>query len=99
MSGPSFAIHDPDVVLTDLALAVLGTWLAWRLARTPTGGRVHSATRRSSITPRCLPDTAAFFRGCWQPKSIFSIVQREAFPRIAEYIPAGLIVHRKMTRK
>ena len=38
MSGPSFAIHDPDVVLTDLALAVLGTWLAWRLGRTPADG-------------------------------------------------------------
>jgi hypothetical protein len=25
------AIHDPDVVLTDLALAILGAYLAWRL--------------------------------------------------------------------
>lgn len=38
MSGPRFAIHDPDVVLTDLALAVLGAWLAWRLARARAGG-------------------------------------------------------------
>jgi hypothetical protein len=36
VTAPSaFAIHDPDVVLTDLALAVLGAWLAWRLARVP----------------------------------------------------------------
>ena len=36
MSGPSaLGIHDPDVVLTDLGLAVLGAWLAWRLARAP----------------------------------------------------------------
>ena len=33
MSGSVLRIHDPDVVLTDLALAVLGAWLAWRLAR------------------------------------------------------------------
>jgi len=34
MSGPSsLTFHDPDVVLTDLALAVLGAYLAWRLAR------------------------------------------------------------------
>jgi hypothetical protein len=28
-------IHDPDVVFTDLGLAVLGGWLAWRLSRVP----------------------------------------------------------------
>ena len=28
-------IHDPDVVFTDLGLAVLGAFLAWRLARVP----------------------------------------------------------------
>ena len=40
MSPP---IHDPDVVLTDLALAVLGAWLAWRLARaTPKGTMARS---------------------------------------------------------
>jgi hypothetical protein len=39
VSAPApFAIHDPDVVLTDLALAVLGAWLAWRLARAPATG-------------------------------------------------------------
>lgn len=34
MSG-GLAIHDPDVVLTDLALALLGAYLAWRLAGAP----------------------------------------------------------------
>jgi hypothetical protein len=39
MSGPSgLVIHDPDVVLTDLALALLGAWLGWRLARSPRRG-------------------------------------------------------------
>ena len=28
-------IHDPDVVFTDLGLAVLGGWFAWRLYRMP----------------------------------------------------------------
>ena len=33
MSGLAGAtIHEPDVVLTDLGLAILGGWLAWRLA-------------------------------------------------------------------
>jgi len=39
MSGASaFAIHDPDVVLTDLALALLGAWLGWRLGTAPGRG-------------------------------------------------------------
>ena len=32
MSPPGITIHDPDVVLTDLGLAILGGWLARRLA-------------------------------------------------------------------
>jgi hypothetical protein len=41
MRAPSaVAIHDPDVVLTDLALALLGAYLGWRLARLPGGGRM-----------------------------------------------------------
>lgn len=28
-------IHDPDVAFTDLGLAALGAWFAWRLGRTP----------------------------------------------------------------
>jgi hypothetical protein len=39
MSTPSgLAIHDPDVVLTDLALALLGAYLGWRLATAPSRG-------------------------------------------------------------
>ena len=41
MSSPAaFTIHDPDVVLTDLALAALGAWFAWRLARTTGKGTI-----------------------------------------------------------
>jgi hypothetical protein len=35
-----FAIHDPDVVLTDLALALLGAYLGWRLGTAPNRGRM-----------------------------------------------------------
>jgi hypothetical protein len=32
------SLHDPDVVFTDLGLAILGGYLAWRLWRAPDGG-------------------------------------------------------------
>ena len=35
MSAFGVAIHDPDVAFTDVALAVLGAWFAWRLASRP----------------------------------------------------------------
>jgi hypothetical protein len=39
LSAPAgFAIHDPDVVLTDLALALLGAYLGWRLGTAPGRG-------------------------------------------------------------
>jgi hypothetical protein len=39
VSAPGgFGIHDPDVVLTDLALALLGAYLGWRLGRAPDRG-------------------------------------------------------------
>jgi hypothetical protein len=44
MSTPSgFAIHDPDVVLTDLALALLGAYLGWRLAKSPGRGTLTTS--------------------------------------------------------
>jgi uncharacterized protein DUF6962 len=58
MSGPpGFTIHDPDVVLTDLALAVLGTWLAWRLARAPAGRTMA----RSGVLVMAALASAAFW--------------------------------------
>jgi hypothetical protein len=36
-------IHEPDVVFTDLGLAVLGVWFAWRLAALPRGGPLGRA--------------------------------------------------------
>jgi hypothetical protein len=34
------AIHEPDVVFTDLGLAALGAYLGWRLAKSPGRGRL-----------------------------------------------------------
>jgi len=36
-------IHEPDVVFTDLGLAVLGAWFAWRLAFAPRTGPLGRA--------------------------------------------------------
>jgi hypothetical protein len=58
MSGPPpLGIHDPDVVLTDLALAVLGAWLAWRLARAPAAGTMA----RSGVLVMAALASAAFW--------------------------------------
>jgi hypothetical protein len=40
VTAAGVTIHDPDVVFTDLGLAVLGTWFAWKL---------FSATRPGSL--------------------------------------------------
>jgi len=56
MSAPSgFAIHDPDVVLTDLALAVLGAYLGWRLGRAPGRGTM---TRSGAVIMGALASAA-----------------------------------------
>jgi len=38
MIATGVTIHEPDVVFTDLGLAVLGAWFAWRLASAPRSG-------------------------------------------------------------
>jgi hypothetical protein len=38
MIATGITIHEPDVVFTDLGLAVLGAWFAWRLASGPGSG-------------------------------------------------------------
>ena len=38
-----FSIHDPDVVFTDLGLAILAGWLAWRLGTAPGRGQMTKA--------------------------------------------------------
>jgi hypothetical protein len=43
VSAPGITIHDPDVVLTDLGLALLGAWLARRLAGPGRGGALGLA--------------------------------------------------------
>jgi len=56
VTAPSgFAFHDPDVVLTDLALALLGAWLGWRLARAPGAGTM---TRTGVVIMSALASAA-----------------------------------------
>jgi len=50
-------IHDPDVVFTDLALAILGAYLSWRLSQQTLGKSVI----RSGVTIMAALASAAFF--------------------------------------
>jgi uncharacterized protein DUF6962 len=50
-------IHDPDVVLTDVGLALLGGFLAWRLLRHPPG---ESSTRPGVAIMTALASAALF---------------------------------------
>ena len=43
MIATGITIHEPDVVFTDLGLAVLGAWFAWRLASVPRSGPLGKA--------------------------------------------------------
>ena len=43
MIAPGVTIHEPDVVFTDLGLAVLGAWFAWRLASAARPGPLGKA--------------------------------------------------------
>jgi hypothetical protein len=43
MIAAGVTIHDPDVVFTDLGLAVLGAWFAWRLAAASGPGSLGKA--------------------------------------------------------
>lgn len=54
---PAFGIPDADVVLTDLGLAVLGAWLAWRLSRA--AGK--DALTRSGVLIMGALSSAAFW--------------------------------------
>jgi len=50
-------IHDPDVVFTDLALAILGGFLSWRLSQQP----LEKSVIRSGVTIMAALASAAFF--------------------------------------
>ena len=43
MNAFGVVIHEPDVVFTDLGLAILGAWVAWRLASRPRRGPLGRA--------------------------------------------------------
>jgi hypothetical protein len=50
-----FTIHDPDVVFTDLGLALLGAWFAWRLAA---ASRPGSLARAGALLMASLANAA-----------------------------------------
>ena len=71
-------IHEPDVVFTDVGLAVLGAYLAWRLAErnggSGTARRHHGRAGQRRVLgrhlPRLLPGpygdaSPASWSGCW----------------------------------
>ena len=72
-------MHEPAVVLTDLALALLGAYLAWRLARAPTGAAVMGGLASAAFWgmlfhaffPAKTTTTAGFV--AWMPVA-FSII-------------------------
>lgn len=74
------AVHDPDVVLTDLGLAALGGYLAWRLARHDARGAVimaglASAALFGAVFHAFFPDKTSTPAGfvAWLPVA-FSIL-------------------------
>ena len=84
---PGVAIHDPDVVFTDLGLAILAAWLGWRLwARTGPGtlpragvvllGGLASAAFWGAIFHAFFPADTATLPGfiAWVPVSLSILV-------------------------
>ena len=79
-------IHDPDVVLTDLALAALGAWFAWRLRAVRTGelglspsvlmGGLASAALWGAVFHAFFPENTATLPGrlAWIPVTLSIVV-------------------------
>jgi hypothetical protein len=89
-------IHDPDVVLTDLALAVLGAWIAWRLASMPRSaplGRapavlmagLASAAFWGAVFHAFFPENTATLAGfiAWIPVTLSIVVAASALLALA----------------
>ena len=84
-------IHDPDVVFTDLGLAALGAWCAWRLLATPRTGPLGTADVRlmgglasaafwGAVFHAFFPDDTATTAGfiAWIPVSLSIVVAASA---------------------
>jgi hypothetical protein len=84
-------IHDPDVVVTDLGLALLGAWCARRLASTPPDGPLGRADVRlmaglasaafwGAVFHAFFPDDTATLAGfiAWIPVSLSIVVAASA---------------------
>jgi hypothetical protein len=88
---PGVTIHEPDVVFTDLGLAVLGAWFAWRLATAPATGllgrtgtvlmaALASAAFWGAIFHAFFPDDTATTPGfiAWIPVALSIVVAASA---------------------
>lgn len=88
-------IHDPDVVFTDLALALVGGWFGWRLWNAKTGMRVRtgavlmgglaSAAFWGAVFHAFFPANTATLPGfiAWIPVSLSIVVASSAMLELA----------------
>lgn len=87
IDGLGISIHDPDVVVTDLVLAMLGAYLGWRLWTIPGRGKVQrdgaiimgalaSAALWGAIFHAVFPAGTATFPGrlVWAPVGLSIVV-------------------------
>lgn len=103
-SRVGIGLNDPDVVLTDLALAILGAWFAWRLAGQSRAGRLGrtGAVLMAGLASAALWGAAfhAFFpantatlpgRIAWIPVSLSIVVAAAALLELGlSVLAAGL---------
>ena len=85
MSALGITVHEPDVVFTDLGLAILGAWFAWRLA---TPGRRGSLGLAPAVLMAGLASAAfwgAVFHG-------FFPRETETWPGFIAWIPVSLSI-------
>jgi hypothetical protein len=85
VSALGITVHEPDVVFTDLGLAILGAWFAWRLA---TPGRRGSLGLAPAVLMAGLASAAfwgAVFHG-------FFPRETETWPGFIAWIPVSLSI-------
>ena len=103
MIAPRVTIHDPDVVLTDLGLAILGAWFAWRLAardrRDPLGlapallmAGLASAAFWGAVFHGFFPRKTETWPGflAWIPVSLSIVVAAAALLELGLRVASGL---------
>jgi hypothetical protein len=85
VSALGVTIHDPDVVLTDLGLAILGAWFAWRLAAPERRGMLGLAPAVLMAGLASAAFWGAVFHGFFPMKT-------ETWPGFIAWIPVSLSI-------